>query len=73
MLDSNGNRIVDVDTKFSAGDEKSAKTCVTSLKNKLVKEFKVLIEKGIIPNGDISVKGEDIVIKVKNGSKWQKI
>jgi hypothetical protein len=70
---SGGNRIVEVDTKFSAGDEKSAKTCITSLKNKFVKEIKALIEKEIIPKGDISVKGEDIVIKVKNGNKWQKI
>jgi hypothetical protein len=68
---SGGNRIVEVDTKFSAGDEKSAKTCITSLKNKFVKEIKALIEKEIIPKGDISVKGEDIVIKVKNGNKWQ--
>ena len=70
---SGGNRIVVVDAKFSAEDEKSAKTTVTSLKNKLVKEIKALIEKEIIPKGDISVKGEDIVIKVKNGVKWQKI
>jgi hypothetical protein len=73
VMFSGGNRIVEVDTKFSAGDEKSAKTCVTSLKNKLIKEIKALIEKEIIPKGDISVKGEDIVIKVKNGNKWQKI
>ena len=70
---SGGNRTVEVDTKFSADDEKSAKTCVTSLKNKLIKEIKALFEKEIIPKGDISVKGEDIVIKVKNGNKWQKI